>query len=112
MKKIMLLSIIILSSQSLLYSKNLGDTSSVEKTGWLVYYLGHVIWFESDITKDGRDKSFFTAGKKYQNGLIVDYNGDANSFKQIAKCYSIMSLTNIDTVTNKGEYAYKETLCV
>lgn len=112
MKKVILLSLFVLLGQSVLYSRNLSDTSSVEKTGWLVYYLGHVIWFESDITSKAKDKSFFTAGKKYENGLIVNYNGDAKSFKVIAKCYLIKSLTNIDTATNKGEYTFEESVCI
>lgn len=112
MKKIILLSLFILLGRSVLYSKSLSDTSSVEKTGWLVYYLGHVIWFESDITSKVKDKSFFTAGKKYENGLIVDYNGDAKSFESIAKCHSIKVLLQTDSVRKEADYISEESLCI
>lgn len=112
MKKIVLILTIILLAKPVLYSRGLSDTSSVEKTGWLVYYLGHVIWFESSVTTEIKDKSFFTPGRKYQNGLIVDYRIEAIQFKLFSKCYSIRSLTNIDTVTKEGQYIYKESLCI
>jgi hypothetical protein len=112
MRKILFVLGIILSAPLILYSRTPSDTTVIEKTGWLVYYLGHVIWFESHLNEKVKDKYFFTEGKKYQNGLVVNYNGNAKSFKLIAKCYSINSLTNIDTVTGKGEYTFKQEVCI
>jgi hypothetical protein len=112
MKKLILLMAIILSAKSALYSKELNDSSLVEKRGWLVYYLGHVMFFEADIEMAIKDENFFSIGKKYENGLIVDYNGNANSFKSIAKCYSVKVLLQTDSITKKAEYISKESLCV
>lgn len=112
MKKLILLFFIIFLSKSVLYSRSLNDTSSFEKSGWLVYYLGHRIWFEADLTDKVNDKNFFTAKKKYENGLIIDNIVDAKMFEVIARCYKIKSLTNIDTSTWKGEYTYSENICI
>lgn len=112
MRKIVLYFIFVLVGQSLVYSRNLSDTLSVEKSGWLIYYLGHVIWFESDITDRVNDKSFFVRGGKYSNGLIVDYNGHANSFKAIAKCYPIKVLLQTDSIRKEAAYISEENLCI
>lgn len=112
MRKIILLLAIVTLGQSVLYSRNLNDTSSIEKRGWLVYYLGHVIWFESDITDNVKDKHFFTLGGKYSNGLIVDYNGNAKSFKDIAKCYPIKVLLQTDSIRKEAAYISEENMCI
>lgn len=112
MKNTILLLVIILAATSVSYSRALNDTSLVEKRGWLVYYLGHVVWFEANVGSEVKDKRFFEAGKKYENGLIVDYNGDANSFKSIAECYSVKVLLQTDSITKKAKYISDEILCI
>ncbi len=112
MKKILLFLFVVLASSQSLNSIELTDTSVTERTGWLVYYLGHVIWFEADLPGEVNDKSFFTSKSNYKNGLRVEHIGDAKFFQSIAECYSIKSLTNIDTVTRKGEYTFAEELCI
>ena len=112
MKKIILTWVIIFLNGVEAYSNNSTDTTLIEKQGWLVYYFGHVIWFESNLSSKVKNQSFFTSGMVYQNGLIIDYLDTAKSFKQIAQCYSIKALTNIDTATKEGGYSFLENICV
>lgn len=112
MKKITCLLALSLFFASNVYSQGTGDMTSVEKSGWLVYCLGHAIWFENKLQNKVEDKAFFASGGNYKNGLIVDDNSKAKAFKSFSKCYAVKSLTNIDTVTKKGEYTYPEKICI
>jgi hypothetical protein len=111
MKKIILLIAIAALSKPILYAQNLNNTSAIEKTGWLVYKDGHVIWFESNLKKTSKNIFFFDQAE-YPNGLIVDYISVAKFYKSIAECYFVKDLLQIDSVTKKADYTLSDSICV
>jgi hypothetical protein len=104
MKKWILIIAIIFSILPVLYSQNLSDTSVIEKTGWLVFKEGHVIWFEAALKRNVTDKSFFIPYAEYLNGLVVDYIPIAKYYKSIANLYEVNALSYYDTISKKADY--------
>jgi hypothetical protein len=111
MKKISLIVMVILLSKSVLYARTLKDTL-IEKTGWLVYYSDKVMWFDSDLKKNPKDKHFFSSRKEYLNGLVVNYIPISKYYKSIASCYAIRALSNYDTVLQRAEYMLTDSICI
>lgn len=112
MKKITYILALFLCVASNVYSQGTGDTTSVEKTGWLVYYLGHAIWVEASITDKVRNEEFFTNGKSYKNGIIVDHRYEAMPFKKAAQLYSIKVFAYVDTISKQTDYVLPEKLYI
>lgn len=111
MKKTLLLTAITLSAISCLHSKELSDTL-IEKKGWIIYSLGHAIWFDSNLPTKNTSSSFFATDTSYRNGLTVDYLTNPKLFKFIAPCYKINVLWQIDSITKKAAYIGEEQICI
>lgn len=111
MKFFLFIITVIILSKSVLYSRELSDTL-IEKTGWLVYYSDKVVWFESELKKNPKDKIFFISHPEYPNGLVVNYIPITKYYISIASCYSIKALSSYDTVFKKANYTLTDSIYI
>src|SRR5436189_1670036 len=107
MKKIALFYIIVVLLDTSVYAINKSDT--ILKTGWLVYYHDHIIWFESNLNKNSSHNTFFSQ-KKYNNGLMIDYSFDAHRFSSIATKHKINVLFYDSTSTSMPDYTLLDSI--
>jgi hypothetical protein len=107
MKRTILCLLMTTLSITFAYSKTLTD-STVEKTGWLIYHRGHIIWVESKLDKNPTDEAFFCQAH-YTNGLLVEYLPESYQFMAIAKEYEI-NILRYDSSIKKFDYILKENI--